>query len=237
MLVSLHLPKTAGTSFLALLEAHYGATLLRDYADRPLNRPPWQRCLRAVAGSVRHAFPRAKLSDIECVHGHFMPLKYRYLSGSERLQFVAWFRDPVERLASHYHYWQRSYNPLDAGRLHRRVIEERWDLERFCLGAELQNTYSKFLWGFPLSRFDFVGITEHYASDVRGFASEFLKQPEPTVASENVNTARESEHGEAEQQYIDDADFRLVVEAHHAADVALYRQALARRADRLARSQ
>ena len=66
-------------------------------------------------------------------------------------------RDPVERLASHYHYWVRNYAPRSAGELHRRVVEEAWSLERFCLGPELRNVYSTFLWGFSLRRFGLSG--------------------------------------------------------------------------------
>jgi len=230
ILVSLHLPKTAGTSFLALLEQAYGERLLRDYTDRPLNRPAWRRNSRALAVGLRNLFPTPRLRGVSCIHGHYLPLKYRGLSLRQDLRFVVWLRDPVERLASHYFYWQRSYNPLDAGRLHRRVIEERWDLERFCLGPELRNTYSCFLWGFPLAQFDFVGITEHYAADVRAFSARFLDGEYSQPAPRNVN-AEHGQHG-PESRYIADPDFRQRVEIYHAQDMALYRQALAMRQER-----
>ncbi len=103
-----------------------------------------------------------------------MPVKYRLLGWRVPLQFVTWLREPVERLGSHYHYWKRHYNPENAGILHRRVVEEQWSLERFCLGPELQNTYCKFLWGMPLERFAFVGITEFYEEDLAYFSQNIL---------------------------------------------------------------
>jgi hypothetical protein len=234
MLVSLHLPKTAGTSFLALLESHFNEQLLRDYSDRPLNRDGWRRRSRALRACIRYALPPSGLEAYQCIHGHFMPLKYRLLPPRREVRFIAWFRDPVERLASHYHYWQRSYNPLDAGSLHRRVVEERWDLERFCLGPELQNTYSKFLWGFPLARFDFVGITEYYAEDVGVFARRFLgSEPVAAAHSANVNQLhRPPDSSGAAEPYILEPALRRAVEAHHAQDIALYQAALALRAAR-----
>lgn len=230
ILVSLHLPKTAGTSFLALLEAAYDGQLLRDYGDRPLNRPAWRRNGRALVAGLGNALPRRRLRGLRCIHGHFLPLKYRGLALRQELRFVAWLRDPVERLGSHYFYWQRSYNPLDAGRLHRRVVEERWDLERFCLGPELRNTYSKFLWGFPLTAFDFIGITEHYAEDLRDFGTRFLGGELPQMPPRNVNSAAPAAAG----AYITDTAFRARIEAYHAEDMALYRQALELRTARLA---
>ncbi|MEM9398434.1 MAG: hypothetical protein AAF991_13220, partial [Pseudomonadota bacterium] len=220
------------TSFLGLLESHFGERLLRDYGDRPLNRSPWQRRLRALRGSARNAMSSSRLAEFECIHGHFMPLKYRFLPGQNSVQFVAWLRDPVERLASHYHYWKRTYNPMDAGRLHRRVVEERWSLERFCLGPELQNTYSKFLWGCSLESFNFIGITEYYSEDVESFSQLFLGTTPPQVAAENVNEYRKRSDEQRFERYIDAGAFRSRVELHHGDDVALYRKALDMRSRR-----
>lgn len=228
MLISLHLPKTAGTSFLSLLEAHFGAALLRDYADRPINRGEFKRRLRALAMELRHALPSRRLQGVRCIHGHFLPVKYSRLPVTGSRRYVVWLRDPVERLASHYHYWHRSYNPMDAGRLHRRVIEERWSLERFCLAPELRNLYSAFLWRFPLARFDFVGITEHYDEDVALFSERFLGGTRPQPAPRNVNRAPEP--GKKTPPYIEDAAFRARIQRYHARDVSLYREALALRA-------
>jgi len=47
VLISLHLPKNAGASFLKSLEDHFGERLLRDYADLPLNTPALMRKSRA----------------------------------------------------------------------------------------------------------------------------------------------------------------------------------------------
>jgi hypothetical protein len=222
VLISLHLPKTAGTSFLALLETHYGDALVRDYGDRPLHCGALRRRVRAAAGGLRNALPSRRLRDAACIHGHFLPLKYARLPG--RRHFVVWLRDPVERLASHYHYWNRSYDRGDAGRLHRRVVEERWTLERFCLGPELRNIYSTFLWRFPLERFDFVGITERYDEDVHDFAARFLDREGTQPPPATVNAGH---RGGVGSPWIEDPAFRARVEAHHARDVILYHRALA----------
>jgi hypothetical protein len=221
MIVSVHLPKTAGSSFAKALEAHFGDRLLLDYGDLPLHRPAWRRNWETTAAGVR--LLRRPLSSVDCVHGHFLPAKYRWLGWRRRVQFVTWLREPVERLASHYHYWRRSYDAGTSATLHRRVVEERWSFERFALGAELQNTYCQFLWTFPLSRFAFVGITEHFDDDFRQFTSRFLGRALP-IHHELANDER------TEGAYGLDPSLRRRIEAHHAADVDLYRQALARRA-------
>jgi hypothetical protein len=172
LLVSVHLPKTAGTSFGESLADCFGDRLFRDYADAPLNTPPLKRKLAAVLAGLRNlAAPPARF---DCIHGHFLPVKYRWLPPRREPRFVTWMRDPVERLASHYQYWVRSYDPRTARPLHRRVVEEAWPFERFYRSPEMRNVYAQFLWGFPLSAFDFIGVTEHYDEDFRFFAESFL---------------------------------------------------------------
>lgn len=232
MLISLHLPKTAGTRFRALLEAHYGDRLLADYADRPLHEGLSARRVRALRAGVGLLLHADRLRGVDAVHGHFLAIKYSLWSGGSGWRRVTWLRDPVERLASHYYYWRRSFDADTAGPLHRRMMEEDWSLERFCLGPELRNVYRQFLWGVPLARLDFVGITEHYATDVEDFARRLLGLSEvpvlPSGEADNANPA-------ATVRYVDDAALRERIARHHAADVALYREALRLRENRLKR--
>jgi hypothetical protein len=136
-------------------------------------------------------------------------------------------RDPVARLISHYHYWYDAYDPeaFDTRPLHRRVVEERWSLEKFCLSDELRNLYSQYLWGFPLERFDFIGIMEDYEADLRRFSLGFLGSELP---AREVNTRQSPRPREDEL----DGALRARVEEWHAADMALYQRALAAAAAR-----
>lgn len=248
LLVSVHLPKTAGTSFLNILEQHYGKRLWRDYADRPLHSGRRSVRARAFTQGVKAGLFSGALKDVDCIHGHFLPLKYRFLARRRSLGFITWLRDPVERLASHYHYWLRSYDPAQAGRLHRRVVEEGWDLERFCMSEELRNIYSRFLWGFPLERFDFLGLTEHFASDLDYLAERFFAGDLPNLPMQNVNVESLSENsGDSDpvnsfvdgsrpearpKTYVTDTAFREKICLFHAKDMAVYERALQLREQR-----
>lgn len=230
MLISLHLPKTAGTNFRALLESHYGDRLLDDYGDRPLHQGAVPRRLRAIRAGIGLLLHPQRLAAVDAVHGHFLALKYGLWRGGAGVRRVTWLRDPVERVASHYHYWRRGYNPATAGALQRRVVEEGWTLERFCLGPELRNVYQQFLWGVPVARLDFVGITEHYATDAQDFARRILGLADsPPVQGGD----KENRNPEAPGRYVEDPALRDRIERHHAADMALYHWALRRRQARL----
>ena len=220
MLISVHLPKTAGSSFGASLEEVFGERLLRDYGDAPLHTSPLIRKTRAALANL-HALSR-RLAVVDCIHGHFLPFKYQALRATRAVCFITWMRDPVERLGSHYHFWQRSYDPGTAPLLHRRVVEEQWSFERFARSPELRDTYAQFLWGFPLSRFAFIGITEHYADDFAFFARAFLGVSLPPHRL-LINDERE------ERVYVWDHALRAEIERIHHRDVSLYRRALALR--------
>jgi hypothetical protein len=220
LLVSLHLPKTAGTSFAAALAAAFPERFHAEYVDQPMQYPAWRRRLRAVRLGV--AGDVARDAGIDCVHGHFLALKYRLGARGRPLRFITWLREPVERLASHYHFWRRDYDGQDPSQpLRNRMLAEDWSFERFALGPEMRNVYRQYLWGVDPRSFAFIGITEHYEAHLGALAARYLGGEAP-VASALVNPARGGD------RYDVPAGLRARILAHHAADAALYGWAAAR---------
>lgn len=224
------MPKTAGLSFRASLEEHFGERLRPDYDDYPLAQPADHR--RGQARIWGKAAQPAEFINVGCVHGHFLAMKYLPLAQTLPCTFVTWLREPLARLESHYYYWLRSYDPAAGltSLLHRRVVEEEWSLRRFCLAPELRNVYTEFLWGFPSDRLDFVGITEFYGEDLRYFSREILGNK---LRPQTLNQ-RSEVSGPEQGECLTHAE-RDEIEEFHAADVSLYRGALAQRRRRLSR--
>lgn len=220
MLISVHLPKTAGLSFRASLEEHYGERFHFDYADYPLNQAEQDRHSSAL--SAGQCLEVEDFRHVSCIHGHFLPVKYRPLEQAFECRYITWMREPVARLISHYHYWFRSYDPQspETSALHRRVVEEQWTLEQFCLSEELRNVYSAFLWRFPLEHFEFIGITEFFDEELRYFSTQFLGAPMQPHHLNARDTQASGDSGELSPE------LRREVLAFHAADNALYQQAL-----------
>jgi hypothetical protein len=225
--VSVHVPKTAGTSFWIALERHFGVgRLLMDDVDRPMNVRPWRRKAEALWNSFTGFLRR--VPNVDCIHGHFMPFKYLGLARKTPVRFVTWMRHPIDRLVSTYHFMHRRYpryvNARRAG-MNRRVVEEKWPLEKFLLHPYYRDTYSKFFWRFPLERFDFIGITEFFFDDLEYFARKFLACSLPPL-KENVNP-------QGGGPYLQDSPLRRQAEEFHAVDMELYRRALELRQMRL----
>jgi len=221
LLISLHLPKTAGTSVRYALRARYGPHLLEDYDALPMHMRRGRRELVAIVDGV--ATGRRITDDVVAIHGHFLPVKYCFALLSRPLRYATWLRDPVERVLSHYHYWRRDYAGGDPAQpLRNRMIMERWSLERFCLGPEMRNLYRQYLWGFDPARFEFIGITERYEEDFKKFTRRYL-EGDGTASIELPNPQRGGD------RYAIDPALRSRIAQHHAADVALYAWAVARR--------
>ncbi len=130
--------------------------------------------------------------------------------------FVTWLRHPVDRLISHYRFWMRADDPTVLPVLHRRVVQEHWNLERFCLSPELRNLYHQFLFGFPVERLGFVGIVERMDQDFPLFAQRCLGS-DVALELPRLNVGDNLEK-------LGDTRLRSKIEAYHAKDMALYRR-------------
>lgn len=224
--ISVHLPLVTVDGYEALLKRHFGSELVMDYHDRPLSVSGYSRNLDVVRKGLHIARLGVSLKRDTCVHGHFMPLKFLFSGRGHRRLFVTWMSEPVERLVAHYLYWRDSGVPGISGGLHQRMLEENWSLADFCFRPELRNIYNKFLWGFPLARFDFIGITGYGEGELGRFSSRILGYPAPPQPP-----ASETPVGQAAL----DPALRSRIERYHGADVALYRRALKIREKELAR--
>lgn len=218
MLISLHLPKTAGTSFRQTLESVYGSKLFSDYYDMSSIQ---DYLLGEVdANNLTKPDSNRVLVGVDCIHGHFLPAKYRQMeiNGREKL-FITWLREPFSRMVSHYYFFKRTYDPRYAGKLFRKVIEEGWSLEQFCLSNEFRNIYIKYLCGFNLTDFAFVGITEYYQEDMMYFSRRFI-DVDAKIYHTNEGRANQAEEA------LSDVALRRKVEAFHAKDFDLYYRAV-----------
>jgi len=222
------MPKCGGISFRSILENQFGSRILLDYKDVPINKSSGVRQWSAEWGRTKNAlFGHHRLGEIDCVHGHFMPYKYLPFRNEGQVVFVTWLRDPVDRLASHYYFWQRAYDISRAAPLHRKVIEENWSFEQFCFSDELRNVYTKFLWKFGIERFDFIGITEHFEEDIVEFAKKYIDLKLTEIPQENVNPIGKVDY------FKDKEELRNELIKWHAEDYRIYDYAIRAREERL----
>lgn len=221
------MPKSGGTSFMNLLETHFDDAFLPDY-DFPIHDSPKKRHRKVKR---KQLWNRAsdklfhKFQQVECIHGHFLPFKYEDFYQSGDHTFVTWFRDPVERLASHYYYWKEYHDKMEVQPLLKKFLKEEWTLRDFAFSEEVRNIYSLFLWNFPVERFDFIGVTEFYDEDLTYFAENYLMLSDVSIPRENVNE-------KSAEKRIKDPGLIREIREFHARDYRLYEYALEKRAER-----
>lgn len=215
-LISIHIPKTAGTSFRNILKEAYGDSSVARL-DIEIND--------SIVKVNQEELKSKKLSSkIKVIHGHF-----NYLDLVERFDIpkttavITWLRHPVDRVISNYNY------------LAKRLKEELREKEKgLYILAKMQksleeyanlelnrNRMSKFLEGLPLESMKFVGIQEYFVEDLEYFGNLF-----------GINKIAYLEHNITGEKKDTDEDVIRKIEELNALDMALYRKGLELRADR-----
>lgn len=216
-LVSLHIPKTAGTSFRDILKQVYGAeAVLR--VDNPLEKDLLKFDEIKVATDQ---FP----TGTKVIHGHFNINRLRnYLPVPEKVHRITWLRHPVDRVISNYHYLikrlaeEHAAVGLQLNFLHK--IQR--NLLEFAQAEVNRNVQAKFLEGTALSEFSFVGIQEHFAADVSDLAKALCWEEDIRIPEHNVTNAGP----------VVSEEERAEIARLNAADMALYEEGLRLRAGR-----
>lgn len=148
-IISVHLPKSGGTSVRGSLERQFGARALFDYGRGPL-------------GPDRDLVEPGLPAGIELVHGHFRPARYEAVQPAFRFTFL---RQPVDLLLSFYFFWRTM--PHEGQALHRRFLDERPTLEAFAAWEPIRRLTSEtFFGGYDMARFDFIGFHETRGPDM-----------------------------------------------------------------------
>ena len=220
-LFSLHVPKTAGTSFRRDLERWFGADLALHYRGDQ-GEPPTRWTLRPGL----------------CVHGHFNRLRgigvRQYYP--EARQFIVFLRDPFERFVStwrYLHFQIRSGvavadfddRPDLATWLDRRRKAAEAGEDPFSFLAQLADPADP---ADPAAVFGpqylAVGVTERYADSVELFAAVLGRRPPECVTRLNL---RDEPHRAADPKD-ERPDLRRVYEQQFPLEYAVYHAALAR---------
>jgi hypothetical protein len=213
MIISVHIPKTAGTSFGEDLNGAFGARFFADYGDWP------EVATSEGAGhnAQRRAEVLARLDEItgkfDVIHGHFTAGKY--LNVFPVTAFVSFVRDPHQHAISTYDHAMREALSPHPG--HRAFKEGRMTV------IDLVETYpdhqSLYLFGPPIAEFAMIGLTERYEQSVALFEAIF------GVSMPHVSTRRNANPNKQSTEYEVSADLARAVRRHRAGDIELYRLA------------
>ncbi len=213
MIVSVHIPKTAGTSFRTDLAHVFRARLLADYGEPPeiatpeavLHHEPSRSALLADAESIGERY--------DAIHGHFVAGKYRDVFPFMAL--ITMVRDPYQHAVSAYEYAKRVEafpHPH-----HRLIKEQRMTLLDFIEAHP--NHQALYVGDVSLEDFAMIGLTERYERSVALFEAIFGIPMPRTKIRHNMNPAKRG------REYEIAPEVRRSVERFRAAEIQLYRKA------------
>jgi hypothetical protein len=213
MIVSIHIPKTAGKSFRLRLEDAFGSRMLCDYSDWIGLETAEVRAQRAEQAALMHARRDEILRDYDLIYGQFIADKY--VGQFPTVAFTAFFRDPYQRAVSHYEFLLR--HPEIDHPLVRKFHEDRPPLPELL--KAFPNYQSIFLGQVNLCDFAMVGVTEQYERSVALFEAIFDRKLPSETQRGNVNPHRQGD------LYAIDPAVRKAIDTYGAGDVELYRRA------------
>lgn len=224
MIISIHVPHTAGTSFRMLLREFYGERLFLDYGD-------WVGY--NTRGSMRRRERRSieiskkkneLLRDFNAIHGHFTADKYRRILA--QASFAAFFRDPFQQTVSDFECMKRYPNIRHPAL---KVFHDlKPDIVEYIRCPIFQTSQMEFLGSLSLSDLEFVGLTEEFEISVELFNRTFGAKLSATYQA-NVNP-----NGNG-RPYPIDHDLRKEIARYRSSDVELYERAKERFSREVAR--
>lgn len=165
-LISIHIPKTAGTSF--------RNTLKQNYGEKEVIRLdiPFQGRVKINQKQYKKDTLPPK---VRVIHGHFSAamLQNTFPAIDESVPYITWLRNPVDRVVSNFYYLEKQLKEILSKKDYNFNILKRMqkNLLEYAAFPANQNRIAKFLNGTELSQFLFVGIQEHYSEDLGQLAN------------------------------------------------------------------
>jgi Sulfotransferase family len=211
--VSVHIPKTAGTTLGNILDRVHRKRVLMDYPDAVATADP-DPLIVAHADFVKNYF--------NGIHGHFNVR--RHLPVFPSAKFIATVRHPVERVISQY---LHEMNDDGADSAFHAAIRAGMTVVDFAGQAGIGDAMTRFLTGLDLRDYDLLLVSERLADSlhVLNYVVGNLDIPQhfgspPVLPVDNRAAARV-------RNVVFDAATKSAIFARIGADIDTYRQAQA----------
>lgn len=203
MIISVHVPKCAGTSFRHVLHGIYGETIWYNYGTI------FER------GQAR---PELVPAGTKMIHGHFLADSFDDLYPDRKL--LTWVRHPVERVVSNYHHFLRSPDMRDD--CCRALHEKKLSLREFSDLDWMRNLSTRYLANKPVGDFQFIGVTERFRESMLQFCEIYGFRSVMVLPRENINPERVTE-----RYRLSTEDHAYILD-RNSQDMVWYNQALER---------
>jgi hypothetical protein len=177
-LISIHIAKTGGQSFYAILENEYGDSL--DPRTRRSDFFPGKDTDNPLIDRIPE--------NIRVIHGH---LHYKHVEAIHRKyhpRVIAWVRHPVDRVISNYYYMIARAHSL--GEKYPQYRKRNHSLLEYARDS-IPNKMSKYLKGIEPEEMFFIGFQEDFMNDVKILADKL--QWSRSIPPVRINTGESTD--------------------------------------------
>lgn len=159
LIVSIHIPKTAGTTLATIFERCFSRRVLFDYAGYHKEQVAAPEIVDGRDFIKRYFL---------VLHGHFLARKY--LDVFPDSYFIATVRHPVERVISQY---LHELNEASSDSwYHQDIVSGRMDIVEFARQDGVGDAMARHLSGRELKEYDLILISEHMLESCELFSKK-----------------------------------------------------------------
>ncbi len=208
-LISIHIPKTAGSSFFQLLKKVYG----KEYVMK-INVPEPDMDFHSVRDT----------GQAKVIHGHIRVSQLEDVIREDDPRIITWLRNPVDRVISNYYFSMQRIREGKA--VERKSNTMAYSLPEYAALDENRNKASWFLEGISLEELFFVGLYEEFMSDT-GRLGKMLGWGGNQKIPHRKSSSSFIENNDCTTQFRDiNAEMKKEIATLNSIDVALYEEAL-----------
>ncbi len=184
-LLSIHIPKTGGTSFYEVLQQAYGPAVSKSFKRRDY-----------FAAVKMHSNLEASLAkEIRVLHGHFYYDEIRTIHEKYDSKVICWLRDPVERVISNFLFFKAGLqNPsrnVENYQKNKHRVDET--LLEYAQKEENRNRMAAFLNGIELEELFFIGFLSSFEEDLNRLGQ---KLSWPAIKSKRLNSGNTTQRND-----------------------------------------
>ncbi len=186
--IFVHQGKTGGTTFVDLLKSTYGKEQVYIDIDVQTRRKK-SKLAAYLDKSFEDYFTYEDRAEYKVITGHIEPFKYK--RAFPKAIFISFFRDPVQKLISVYHFWQRPPFPNKSVMhpVQKKLLEENLSITDFAVLWD-RHYPTENIKKFHPKNFNFIGITEKYEESLLLLKKMYLPEltDNPTSNTNLLNT-------------------------------------------------
>jgi hypothetical protein len=206
-LISIHIPKTAGRSFLSILNSVYGDKHVSHYETNFYPDKSTPEILQ---------FKSQLKEEIKVIHGHFHYKEIQDIHKTNSSKVITWLRNPVERVISNYSFFIKRTHASADQEMQRRKNETLLEYARL---ENSKNRMVKFMDGLNVQDFYFIGLMENFDKDME-VLSEMLHWNKITIPRINDNSEFKTQLPQVTREE------KKIIENLNKEDIQLYKRVL-----------